>query len=200
MGSKLGSVIIALSSIALVMMSSSASAQFLDDGPTRSDFTENGVFDVEGYTAALISFQSAPVLTIDGPITLSVRGCARGQSLSAEFVGHPGSEVSVTSVGDPTATVVTPPSGIDRGFNVIRLNCSGASSATIIRDIIVNLQPAGTPGVMSSLAVDLLSTSGGGALPTTGSDERTILGLAAAALLLGGAVTFGAQRRFSSAN
>lgn len=194
MGLKRVSLMIALSSIAFVMMGSSASAQFIDDGPTQSDFTEDGVFDIEGYTAALISFQSAPILTIDSPITLSISGCASGQSLSAEFVGYPASKVSVTSVGNPTDIVITPPSEIERGFNVIRVTCSNP----FIRDIIVNLQPSGTPGVMSSLAVDLLSTPGGGTLPKAGSDERTILGLAAAALLLGGAVTFGAQRRFSS--
>jgi LPXTG-motif cell wall-anchored protein len=202
----------AISGIVLVMLvSSPASAAFIDDGPTRSEFTRNGVFDSEGYTSALIQFQSAPRLTIDAPITLSVRDCPSGNSLSAEFLGFPASKVTTTSTGNPTTLVITPPPGIERGYNVIRLTCApagaqplgfqrSAAPSTIIRDVIVNLQPSGSSGVQSSLSVSVVSgvlAGSTGGLPRTGSDERTVLGLAAAVLLLGGAVTFGARRRFS---
>jgi LPXTG-motif cell wall-anchored protein len=110
------------------------------------------------------------------------------------------------SVGDPTNITITPPADIEPGFNIIRVICSvpasSRASSTIVRDVIVNLQPSGTAGVASQISVDLDSETGGGGgggggLPVTGSDARSILGLAAATLLLGGTVVIGARRRFA---
>jgi hypothetical protein len=186
-----------------------ANAQGLnDEGLSTSDFTdEDGNFDQEAYTAALIEFQTAPILTIDGPIVVVITGCPSGAPLSAEFVGFPASKVTTVSVGDPTNITITPPADIELGFNIIRVICSAPASSratsTIVRDVIVNLQPSGTAGVATQIPVDLDSEAGGGGgtggggLPVTGSDARLILGFAAATLLLGGTVVIGARRRFA---
>lgn len=186
-----------------IMLGSGASAQFIDDGPTPGDFTEDGVFDRESYTAALIQFQSAPILELGGTVALSISGCASGTTVSAEYVGFLDSRIVSTSIGSTTTLSITAPAGADRGYNVIRVSCGA-----LIRDQIVNLQPAGTAGIVNSLSINFGagsttpggSATPGGSLPRTGSDARTVIGIAAALLLLGGAVTFGAQRRFSSAD
>lgn len=198
--------------LALSLTPMHASAAFKDDGPTQADFTVDGVFDQDGYIAALLAFENAPLLTIDRPITVSVAGCASGATITMLFVGHPASQVSVTSTGSPTSVVITPPAGIRLGYNVLRTICdtgtastlnSGAlqrsSALTSSVDVIVNLQPSG-PGVASSLSVSLGSTPpGGGGLPDTGTDMRSMLGYGAAIVLIGAAVVIGARRRFDIA-
>jgi hypothetical protein len=199
---------------ALVLGGGSPARAARDDGPTAGDFTdENGVFDLEGYTAALLAFETSPILPIDAPITLAINGCPAGSQLTAEFVGYPSSITSVVSRGNPTNLVITPPAGIDVGFNIIRVTCATAtslssraplSSVLFVRDIVVDLRPSGTPGIQSSLTVSLTGStgsggSGGNDLPGAGADSLTILGLGAATVLLGGAIAIGARRRLHQA-
>jgi|GEM_PF-5892585 len=196
------SAIISMVTMAVAMtMGSAASAQFIDDGPTPGDFTVDGAFDQESYTAALITFQSAPSLELGGTVSLAVSSCPSQSTVTAEYVGFPDSGVETVSTGGTTTLAIPAPAGADQGYNVIRITCGA-----LVRDQIVNLQPAGSGALTNSLSVNLAAASGGGGgsapgggLPQTGSDARTVMGIAAALLLLGGAVTFGAQRRFSSA-
>jgi hypothetical protein len=197
MNFKKSSAAVAMVTMAVaLMMGSGASAQFIDDGPTPGDFTVDDVFDQESYTTALITFQSAPILELGGTTSLSIGACPSGSTVSAEYVGFPASNVEATSTGGTTNLTIAAPAGADQGYNVIRVICG-----SLVRDQIVNLRPAGTDGIVGSLSINLAagSTPPSAGLPSTGSGARTIVGIAAALLLLGGAVTFGAQRRFSSA-
>ncbi|MFT5977526.1 MAG: hypothetical protein ACI9AO_000367 [Ilumatobacter sp.] len=198
MNFKKASAIVSMVTMAVALIiGSGASAQFIDDGPTPGDFTVDGVFDQESYTTALITFQSASILELGGTTALSIRGCPSGITVSAEYVGFPASKVETTSTGGTNSLTIAAPDGAEQGYNVIRVTCG-----SLVRDQIVNLQQAGTAGIVRSLSINVAagSTPPSGGLPRAGSDARTVMGIAAALLLLGGAVTFGAQRRFSSAD
>ena len=189
-------LVVAAVPLALACGVSPASADYKDDGPTRPDFTVNGVFDQAGYIVALLGYESAPVLNMDGPIKISVKGCSSGRVITAVFVGYPSSSVSKISTGTPTTFEFTPPANIEVGFNIIRVTCGEtAKQVATVQDVIVDLRHSGSAGLRTELTVTF-GSSGRGGIPTTGSDARSLLGVATASLLLGGAVVVGARRRF----
>ncbi len=176
-----------------------------DGGPTASDFVRDGVFDQSGYLAALVAFETAPVLANDRPITVKVEQCPVGGAITVLFVGFPPSQQQLTSTGSPTNAVVAPPVGAGTGFNVVRVTCVASQSPTTSMDIVVDLRPASTPGAATTIVASLSSGSTGGlpgtggstgGLPRAGSDLRAYVGYGTAALLVGIAVVLGARRRF----
>ena len=185
-------LVVAAVAFALACGVSPASADYKDNGPTRPDFTVNGVFDQAGYIVALLAYESAPVLNMDGPITTSVKECSSGRLITAVLVGYPSSSVSKSSTGTPTTFVFTPPANLEVGFNIIRVTCGEtASQVATVQDVIVDLRRSGSTDLTVTIG-----SKGTGGIPTTGSDSRSLLGGATAALLLGGAVVLGARRRF----
>jgi hypothetical protein len=182
--------------LALACGVSPASADYKDDGPTRPDFTVNGVFDQAGYVTALLAYESAPVLNMDGPIKISVKGCRSGRLITAVLVGYTSSSVSKISTGTSTTFELTPPANTEVGFNIIRVTCGEtATQVATVEDVIVDLRHSGSAGLRTDLTVTFGSSSRGG-VPTTGSDSRSLFGGATAAMLLGCAVVLGARRRF----
>ena len=189
-------LVVAAVSLVLACGVSPASADFRDDGPTRPDFTVGGVFDETGYIAALLAYESAPVLNMDGPIRISVNKCSSGRAITAVFVGYPSSSVSKISTGTPTTFKFTPPTNIEVGFNIIRVTCGEtATRVAMVQDEFVDLRHSGSAGLRTDLTVTFGSSSRAG-VPATGSDVRSLLGGSLAAILLGGAVVLGARRRF----
>ncbi len=168
-----------------------------DGGPTAADFIRDGVFDQSGYLAALVAFETAPVVANDRPITVQVRDCPDGATITVVFVGFPTSQVQVSSTGSPTSVVVTPPVAAGVGFSIIRVTCVASLAPVTTRDIVVDLRPGTTPGALTTISAALSAGSAGtGGLPSTGADMRSTVGYATAALLVGVAVVFGARRRF----
>jgi len=189
-------LVVAAVGLALACGVSSASADYKDNGPTRPDFTVNGVFDQTGYISALLGYESAPVLNMDGPIEISVKGCSSRRVITAVLVGYPSSSVSKISTGTPTTFKFTPPANVEVGFNIIRVTCGEtATKVPTVQDVIVDLRHSGSSGLRTELTVTFGSTGTGG-VPTTGSNARSLLGVATATILLGGAVVVGARRRF----
>ena len=189
-------LVVAAVALVLACGVSPASADYKDNGPTRPDFTVNGVFDQAGYIVALLAYESAPVLNMDGPITISVKECSSGRVITAVPVGYPSSSVSKISSGTPTTFQFTPPANLEVGFNIIRVTCGEtATQVAKVQDVIVDLRRSGSSGLRTDLTVTFGSLGVGG-VPTTGSDARSLLGVATASLLLGGAVVVGARRRF----
>lgn len=168
-----------------------------DGGPTSSDFTSGGVVDVAGYTAALIAFESAPVLTRGSTVSVKVNGCTSGSAITAVFVGQPASQVAGTSSGSGTTLAIVTPAGAETGFNIVRVTCAPAGGTSKTTDVIVDVRDAGAVGAVTTITAAFTS-SGGGGLPSTGSDVRSWIGLGTAAVLLGGALAVGTRRRFAS--
>ena len=169
-----------------------------DGGPTSADFTNGSEVDVAGYTAALIAFETAPVVARGATASVKVNGCASGSALAAVLVGHPSSQVTGTSSGNGSTLALVPPVAAETGFNIIRVTCTPTGGSSKSTDVTVDVPDAGAPGVVSTVTASFGSSGGGGGLPSTGSDVRSWIGLGTAAVLLGGALAVGTRRRFAS--
>jgi len=178
-----------------------ASAQERPNGPTGGDFIEGGAFDQTGYLAAFVEFQTAPDVAQGSTLQLVVHQCKAGDLAEAVLLGRPDTLVSATVPASGVVTLdLAIPLDVKLGFNRIRVSCAATATPYLVKDVVINVVPPGTPSAVTVLGVYMIApptpaATSSGPLPHTGSEARGLIGAGLALLLVGAALAMGVRER-----
>ena len=157
--------------VAVPATAAAADPEFTDPDP--GDFTDDqGNFDQDGYVAAL-NHEGDGCTATGGSVTCSIQLC-EDSTVNALFDGDPVFSTPATS--SPFVFSFPLPPGTEPGTYTVSVGCDGEFLDFTV-EVLADGTVVGTP------------------LPRTGSNTGTLVGVAAALIVLGASVVVGTRQR-----